>query len=69
MISSSVGHGKVPPFPIWHPLHLRSGSKTTRSSPVKELEPGNTTVAKNPDLNIPILFYSVPHSGTNKSIS
>ena len=60
---------KVPPFPIWYPLHLRNGSTTTNSNPVKELEPGNTMIAKNSHLNIPVLFYSAPHSRTNESIS
>ena len=64
-----MGHGKVPQFLIWHPLHLRNGSKTARSNPVKELEPRNTMIAENSHPNIPIPFYSVPYSRTNKSTS
>ena len=64
-----MGHGKIPPFPIWCPLHLRNRSKTARSNTFKELEPGNTTIAENSHPNIPIPFYSVPYSRTNESIS
>ena len=54
---SNIGHGKIPSFPIWHPLHFRDGSKTLRSNPVQGFEPGNTMIARNSHPDIPVSFY------------
>ena len=64
ILGSGVGHGKIPPFHIWHPLHPRDRSKTARGNTFKDFELGNTMIAENPHLNIPISFYSVPYSRT-----
>ena len=68
-IGGGMGHGKIPPFHIWHPLYPRDGSETTRSNTFKEFEPCNTTIAEKLHLNISIPFYSVPYSRNNQSIS
>ena len=65
--SSSLDDGEISSLPVCKSLHSGNGSKTVGGHTIKESEPSNTQVAKNPNKNFSLQLHHALHTRSDKS--